>query len=173
MKVDLTITPLPETLAGADTLGSHQFLDEFALRYHLEVAEHLRTSPQSVIKHAQQNLTRWVEDEAFEDGGRQALLEWKEILDSSNIEQLIEIITADTEEGQRLRSSSPFVGTISPEKRLEILNACEQMLDLTERVKLMWRESPHPSLSARSHSMPSPLKSLIVSKDQSNATFCY
>ncbi len=126
MKVEHTVTLPPRQPAAASPLGSHKFMDEFALAYHFAVAERLRQSPQAVTNHARQNLTRWMEDEAFEDGGRQALLEWQEILDSSNIEQLITIITAETDEGQRLRSSSPFVGTLSPEKRLEILNACEQ-----------------------------------------------
>ena len=31
-----------------------------------------------------------------------------------------------SDEGQRLRSSSSFVGVLSPEERLEILAACEQ-----------------------------------------------
>jgi hypothetical protein len=126
MKAETIVTSLPEMSAGASPLGSHRFLDEFALQYHLAVAERLRTNPQPIINQARGNLIRWMEDEAFAVGGSQALLEWQEVLDSSDVEHLIEIITAETEEGQRLRSSSPFVGTLPPEKRLEILDACEQ-----------------------------------------------
>jgi hypothetical protein len=123
MKAENIIIPLPERAAGASTLGSHRFLDEFALAYHRAVAEHLRERPQMLINHARQ---KWMEDEAFADGERQSFLEWQDILDSSKVEQLIVIITEDSERGQCLRSSSPFVGTISPEKRLEIFNPCEQ-----------------------------------------------
>jgi hypothetical protein len=42
------------------------------------------------------------------------------------VERLVEIMTDSSDEGQRLRSSSPFVGALSPEERLEILAACEQ-----------------------------------------------
>jgi hypothetical protein len=45
---------------------------------------------------------------------------------AANVEQLIKIMTDTSDEGQRLRSSSPFVGVLSPEEQLEILAACEQ-----------------------------------------------
>ena len=37
--------------------------------------------------------------------------------------RLIEIITDASDEGQRLRSYSPFVGALPPEERLEMLTA--------------------------------------------------
>jgi len=112
--------------AGAATLGSHQFLDDFALAYHLAVAKRLRERPDAVIERARQNLNRWLEGVVFGPGERQSIEEWRKILDESDIGRLIRIITDTSEEGQRLRSSSPFVGTLTPEERLEILAACEQ-----------------------------------------------
>ena len=111
---------------GAGTLGSHQFLDDFALAYHLAVAERLRERPDAVIERSRQNLNRWLEGDAFGPGGRQSVEEWLKILDGSDVGRLIQIITDTSDEGQRLRSSSPFVGTLTPEERLEILTACEQ-----------------------------------------------
>ena len=112
--------------AGAGALGSHQFLDDFALAYHLAVAERLGERPDAVIEHARQNLTRWLEGDAFGPGERQAVEEWRKLLDVSDVGQLIGIITDTSDEGQRLRSSSPFVGALTPEERLELLAACEQ-----------------------------------------------
>jgi hypothetical protein len=112
--------------AGAGTLGSHQFLDDFALAYHLAVAERLRERPDAVVEHARRNLNRWLEGDAFGQGERQSVEEWRKILDGSDVGQLIRIITDPSDEGQRLRSSSPFVGALTPEERLEILAACEQ-----------------------------------------------
>ncbi|MCA1634175.1 MAG: hypothetical protein LC802_10900 [Acidobacteria bacterium] len=112
--------------AGAGALGSHQFLDDFALAYHLAVAERLRERPDAVIERARQNLNRWLEGDAFGPGERQSVEEWLKILDGSDAERLIRIITDPSDEGQRLRSSSPFVGALTPEERLEILAACEQ-----------------------------------------------
>jgi hypothetical protein len=115
-----------DTPSGAGTLGSHQFLDDFALAYHLAVAERLRERPDAVVEHARRNLNRWLEGDAFGPGARQSVEEWLKILDGSDAERLIQIITDTSDEGQRLRSSSPFVGALTPEERLEILAACEQ-----------------------------------------------
>jgi hypothetical protein len=109
--------------AGASALGAHRFLDEFALAYHRAVVERLLREPEAVINHARENLTRWMEACA---GEIQPLKEWLRILEESDADRLIKIITDTSDDGQRLRSSSPYVGTLSPEKRLEILAACEQ-----------------------------------------------
>jgi hypothetical protein len=111
---------------GTGALGSHQFLDDFALAYHLAVAERLRERPDAVIERARQNLNRWLEGDALGSGERQTVEEWQNILDVSDVSRLIRIITDTSDEGQRLRSSSPFVGALTPEERLELLAACEQ-----------------------------------------------
>ena len=126
MKTEETITTILETTAGVSPLGSHAFLDEFALAYHRAVAERLRAEPEAVLELARRNLNRWTEGDAFGAGERASLEEWREILSEADLDRLIEIITDVSDEGQRLRSSSPFVGALSPEERLEILAACEQ-----------------------------------------------
>ena len=118
LKVESTINSPVES----SPLGTHQFLDEFALAYHRAVAERLRGDGAAVINHARRNLDRW----AGSPGDNRTLEEWRKILDESPINKLIEIITDTSDEGQRLRSSSPFAGTLSHEERLEILAACEQ-----------------------------------------------
>jgi hypothetical protein len=115
-----------DSSARVSPLGTHQFLDDFALAYHLAVAERLRERPDAVIEHARHNLNRWLEGDAFGPGARQSVEEWLKILGGSDVRQLIQIITDPSDEGQRLRSSSPFVGTLTPEERMEILTACEQ-----------------------------------------------
>lgn len=105
-------------------LGTHQLLDEIALAYHRAVAVRLRRDPGAALGVARRNLTRWLSDGAFYGTGIAPLREWESLLDGSNVERLIEVITAETEEGQRLRSSSPFAGAIPEEKRLEIIAAC-------------------------------------------------
>ena len=126
MEAGEKVTSTFDASAGAGALGSHQFLDNFALAYHLAVAERLRERPDVVIEHARHNINRWLEGDAFGPGERQSVEEWRKILDGSDVGQLIQIITDPSDEGQRLRSSSPFVGTLTPEERLEILAACEQ-----------------------------------------------
>jgi len=126
MKTEDTITTILGGGAGISPLGSHSFLDEFALAYHRAVAERLRAEPEAVLERAHGNLSRWTEGDSFGVGEQASLEEWQRILGEADVDRLIEIITDASEEGQRLRSSSPFVGALSPEERLEILVACEQ-----------------------------------------------
>jgi hypothetical protein len=126
MKTEEAITTVPGGGAGVSPLGSHAFLDEFALAYHRTVAERLHGEPEAVLERARRNLDRWTEGDAFGPGERASLEEWRVILGEADVDRLIEIITDTSDEGQRLRSSSPFVGALSPEERLEILAACEQ-----------------------------------------------
>ena len=121
MRVENAMTPTAES----SSLGTHQFLDEFALAYHRAVADRLRTDGSSVLAHARRNLDRWMRDGGHELGAAQALEEWRKLLDESDLDELIESITDTSDEGQRLRSSSPFAGALPPEQRLEMLAACE------------------------------------------------
>ena len=111
---------------GDAGLGSHTFIDTFALLYHRAVSAALREQPEVIINHARQTLRRWMAREGVGSGEMLTLKEWQEILDSSSVARLIEIITEESDEGQRLRSSSPFAGVLAPEERLEILETCEQ-----------------------------------------------
>lgn len=124
MKTEEAVTAVLER--AASPLGSHAFLDEFALAYHRAVADRLRSEPSAVLGHARRNLERWTEGDAFGLGEQASLEEWRRILDEADVSWLIEVITGASDEGQRLRSSSPFVGVLSPEERMEILAACEQ-----------------------------------------------
>jgi len=126
MKAEETITTILGGTTGITPLGSHAFLDEFALAYHRAVAERLRAEPEAVLELARRNLSRWTEGDAFGAGEQASLEEWREILGEADVDRLIEIMTDTSDEGQRLRSSSPFVGALLPEERLEILAACEQ-----------------------------------------------
>lgn len=126
MKTEEAVTAVLEAGSGASPLGSHAFLDEFARAYHRAVADRLRAEGSAVLEHARRNLDRWTEGDAFSPGGQASLEEWRRILDEADVGRLIEIMTEASDEGQRLRSSSPFVGVLSPEERLEILTACEQ-----------------------------------------------
>jgi hypothetical protein len=126
MKTEETFTTVLGGGVGPGPLGSHAFLDEFALAYHRAVAERLRAEPEAVLERARRNLNRWTEGDAFGAGELASLEEWRRILGEADVNRLVEIMTDSSDEGQRLRSSSPFVGALSPEERLEILAACEQ-----------------------------------------------
>ncbi|HRH41720.1 MAG TPA: hypothetical protein PKY82_08765 [Pyrinomonadaceae bacterium] len=97
------------------------FVDLFSLMLHASVAEKLRLNPNKVLQIARQNLNRWLKNE------NPALSEWQEILETRTPEEIIKIITQDTDEGQRLRSSSPFVGVLSETERNKIWSDCAKI----------------------------------------------
>jgi len=97
------------------------FIDLYSLMLHSGVAEKLRLNPTEVLQIARQNLDRWLKTE------NSALREWQEILDTHTPAEIIKIITQDTDEGQRLRSSSPFVGVLSDAERDKIWSECAEI----------------------------------------------
>lgn len=107
MKTEEPVSAVPGDGAGVSPLGSHEFLDEFALAYHRAVAERLRAQPEAVLECARRNLNRWEDGDAFGPGERTSLEEWRRILGEADVDRLVEIITDVSDEGQRLRSSSP------------------------------------------------------------------
>ena len=56
MKFEENITTILGGTTGISPLGSHAFLDEFALVYHRAVAERLRTEPEAVLERARPAL---------------------------------------------------------------------------------------------------------------------
>ena len=103
-------------------LTQMNFVDLFNLMLHRVVAEKLRKNPPFILQFAKNNLDRWAKkNNSF------ALLEWREIIENLTLEEIIEIISTDTDEGQRLRSSSPFAGVLSEEEREKIWSECAEI----------------------------------------------
>lgn len=109
-------------------LDSHQFIDYVNLTYHREVAKIMSAKPEEVLMKARGNLQRWLS--AYEPGepAARCLEEWQTLLDTKSVLELVSIITQDSDEGQRLRQSTPFVGTLSTEKRDEIRRHCTEVV---------------------------------------------
>lgn len=114
-----------DTIKTFPPIGSHQFLDELALAYHRVIAARLVASPEEVIGLARENLNRWIQ--VHEGTGTvYALKEWQALLNTKTIPELVAIITQDSDEGQRLRQSTPFAGVLSDQERKEIMTRCEE-----------------------------------------------
>ncbi len=108
-------------------LAQNNFIDLFNLMLHRAVAERLRQDTKDVLQIARNNLNRWLASESFAGNERFALLEWQEILETHTPEEIIKIISQDTDEGQRLRSSSPFVGVLTEAERERIWSECAEI----------------------------------------------
>jgi hypothetical protein len=111
------IHAMTNTAAQLAPIGSQRFIDLVALDYHRVVAERLQTDAETVMRDARENLKRWMPIHEG-TGSELALLEWQELLDTKTVPELIAILLEDSDEGQRLRSSTPFAGYMSDEESL-------------------------------------------------------
>lgn len=82
------------------------------------IAAKVRRDP-SLIRIAEENLRRW--KRKLRPWPR-ALREWEEILAHKSLKRVLEILTQDSDEGQRLRQSDPFVGILTEQERLSFLS---------------------------------------------------
>ncbi len=103
------------------------FVDLFSLSLHRAVAEKMLTDEEAVMKIARSNLERWLKSPSFKGVERFALFEWRNILDNSRSDEIRDIITSETDEGQCLRSSSPFAGVLSRKERMNTWSACAKV----------------------------------------------
>ena len=104
------------------------FSDRFSLSLHRRVAERLRENPSEVLSVANENLKRWLGSDSFASGPeRRALLEWKTIMERFAPHEIETIIVAETDEGQRLRSSSPFAGILTKKEQGVSWNECAEI----------------------------------------------
>ncbi len=101
--------------------------DRYALAVHLAIAEKLRSTPEEVLRIANRNLDRWISSGDFDRSEMVTLQEWKEILESNGPDEIANLITSRTDEGQRLRSSSPFVGILTYEERDRTWSECAEI----------------------------------------------
>ncbi len=113
---------MANTSVQAVPVDSQQFIDLWALEYHKKVAERMRIDPEGIVAKARDNLKRWLSDYQVGSSDARCLEEWWELLETRTVPELIAIITEDSDEGQRLRSSTPFTGILSFEEREEIYN---------------------------------------------------
>lgn len=104
---------------------SHQFLDQYNLLYHIEVAQRLLADPQAILERARKNIERWLPAHAG-SFSEQALLEWQSLLEQLKVTELAKLITEDSDEGQRLRQSTPFTGILTETERDELWRHCAE-----------------------------------------------
>ncbi len=94
----------------------HDVIDHRSLALHEAMAEKLRHDPE-LIQAARATAQRWLSRPGYEN--HPALREWLSLLDLPLL-SLIKVMLDPSEEGARLRQSSPFVGILTEEERLAI-----------------------------------------------------
>lgn len=95
---------------------THADVERFSLRLHEEVAQHIRANP-ALLDRARANITRWKRQ--LGQSASRDLDIWSSIL-TGPLEDILSMMVARTEKGDRLRQSSPFCGIISQARRMEL-----------------------------------------------------
>ena len=96
----------------------HRVRDQISLEMASRVAAGLPTHPEWVDL-ASENLDRWSARNADSPGLLRCYMEWREIL-RRPVAEIIALLVAPTDEGQRLRQNSPFAGVLSAAEVWEI-----------------------------------------------------
>lgn len=79
------------------------------------------------IEQAKSNLSRWAALNHDAPRLLRCYEEWRLILERP-VEEVRAILTAETDEGQRLRQSTPFAGVLTPQEVWEIKRRCNDEL---------------------------------------------
>jgi hypothetical protein len=96
----------------------HSLNDRIGLRLAEEIAARLRSRPE-LMEIARENLRSWSRRNSDSPGLLRCYREWSDLLDRP-LEAALAAMTADTDDGQRLRQNSPFAGVLSPGEVWEI-----------------------------------------------------
>jgi hypothetical protein len=96
----------------------HEYQDRVSLEIARRIAAQLHQRPE-LLELARRNLNRALELNKDAAGLVRCYREWLEILERPMAE-IASILTAETDEGQRLRQNSPFAGALPPEEVWEI-----------------------------------------------------
>jgi hypothetical protein len=94
-----------------------------SIETHRVISEKLESNP-NLWNRPVQNLERW---EKIRGKLLPAHQEWKIILESKTKDEILELMRSPEENSIRLRSSSPFVGILSPQEKDEIFLSYSKM----------------------------------------------
>ena len=97
----------------------HELQDRTSIQMARRVAEELSRRPEETVAFAPENLDRWSQRNRHSPSLLRGYAEWRALLDLP-VGEVIAILTAETDEGQRLRQNSPFPGIIPYEEVWEI-----------------------------------------------------
>lgn len=102
----------------------HRQLEERSLALHREIARRIRSNP-DLLSSVRERLSKDIRSGRFSISLTDAMQERLNLLDSSSVEQLLELLVDEGENGRRLRQSTPFAGILTKEERRRILERHE------------------------------------------------
>ncbi len=96
----------------------HEYQDRVSLEIARRIAAELSRRPEW-LELARENLDRWTTLNSGAASLLRCYAEWRAILERP-LDEICTILTAASDEGQRLRQNSPFAGALSPSEVWEI-----------------------------------------------------
>jgi len=102
----------------------HDLIDTHSLELNRLVAEKIRQHPE-LMDFVRSKLDRTLSDSRLSDSCKDALRKWQTILSSHSLDEILEILTQGSYEGQRLRQSTPFSGVLNQKEHLDIFHRYE------------------------------------------------
>ncbi len=96
----------------------HDVIDERSLELHSVIARELRADP-AKLDLVVAWIQRFLDDSEYSDRGKDALGEWLAII-RQGLPRVLEVLADRSEEGQRLRHSTPFAVIMPQAERARI-----------------------------------------------------
>jgi len=102
----------------------HDLIDRRSLELNRLVVEKIRQKPE-LMDFVRQNLDRTLIEPILSESCKNALQEWRTIFSLRSFDEILGILVEDSDEGQRLRQSTPFTGILNQRERLEVFRRYE------------------------------------------------
>lgn len=96
----------------------HEIIDERSLELHQVIARELRADP-AKLERVVAWIERFLNDPDYSVQSKDALTEWLEII-RQGLPQVLKALADDSEEGRRMRQSSPFAVIMPQDERTRI-----------------------------------------------------
>jgi hypothetical protein len=104
----------------------HQIIDERNLEMDRVIADLLRFSPEN-LHIARRWICSKLDDPCYSEQGKDALREWLNVMDAEGLSGVLRVLQDESDEGDRLRQSSPFAYLMPQEERMRILKKYEPL----------------------------------------------
>jgi len=127
-------------------VNCHEVIDERSLEMHRVVARELRADPSKLDR-----VVAWIErflgDPDYSVQSKDALTEWLDLIRTRGLPGVLAALEDRSEEGQRMRQSSPFAVIMPQDERRAILARCEPVPTRTHPANVSClTSSPRPSV---------------------------
>jgi len=111
-------------ILAKDMAVRHRRLEERSLALHREIAQRINRNP-DLLRKVRKRLSKDIHSGRFSISLTDAMREWLDLLKSSSVERVLELLVDDSENARRLRQATPFAGILTQEERRCILEKHE------------------------------------------------